>query len=108
MVYLFQIGQDSFSEFVRELRHYGVRVDPSLELRRGEGMWCRYDLNERQIYLSVPNTAEPGGKLYLLYLRSLLRCESNAEFMQLSEFLIPYFVAHGDGTPFASPLWSVQ
>jgi hypothetical protein len=97
MVYLFQIGQDSFSEFVRELWHYGVRVDPSLELRRGEGMWCHYDMNERQIYLSVPNTAAPGGKLYLLYLRSLLCCESNAEFMQLSEFLIPYFVAHEMG-----------
>lgn len=97
MVYLFQIGQDSFSGFVKELQHYGVRVDPSLELRRGKGMWCHYNMKERQIYLSVPNTAEPGGKLYLLYLRSLLRCESNAEFLQLSEFLIPYFVAHEMG-----------
>lgn len=97
MIYLFQIGQDAFSEFVRELQRYGVLVDPSLELRKGEGMWCRYDMKERQIYLSVPNTEEPGGKLYLLYLRSLLCCESNAEFMQLSEFLIPYFVAHEMG-----------
>lgn len=94
MVYLFEIGQESFARFVRELRQYGIQVDPSLELRRGEGMWCRYDIEQRQIYLSVPNTAEPGGKLYLLYLRSLLRCTSNGEFLRISEFLIPYFVAH--------------
>jgi len=63
-------------------------------LHRGTGLLCYYSLEDRQIYLSVPDFGQPVGKLQALFLRSLLGCESNEELVRFFELLIPHVVAH--------------
>lgn len=91
---LFAFAQLSFRNFLEEFAHYGIEADPSLELRQGSGILCYYDIKDRQIYLSLPNLSDPVGKLHMLFLRSLLRCESQTELWQLFYLFIPHVIAH--------------
>ncbi|MBP7693764.1 MAG: hypothetical protein KA764_17715, partial [Anaerolineales bacterium] len=91
---LFAYAQLCFHNFLDEFAQYGLAVDPDLELRQGGGVLCYYDMKDRQIYMSVPNLAEPVGKLHLLFLRSLLKCETQSDLWQLFYLLIPHVIAH--------------
>jgi hypothetical protein len=79
---------------VQELANYGLAVDPNLELRRGEGLWSYYNLDDGHIYISVPDMKAATGELHVLLLRSMLGCETNEELDRLSRFLVPYYLAH--------------
>ncbi|MGQ0602165.1 MAG: cyclic nucleotide-binding domain-containing protein [Anaerolineales bacterium] len=91
---LFAFAQLCFRNFLEEFAHYGIESDPGLQLRQGNGMLCYYDMKDRQIYLSLPNLSEPVGKLHMLFLRSLLGCESQDELWQFFYLLIPHVIAH--------------
>ena len=91
---LFSFAQLCFHNFLDEFAHYGIEADPELELRQGGGMLCYYDMKDRQIYMSLPNLGEPVGKLHMLFLRSLLKCESQDELWQFFYLFIPYVIAH--------------
>lgn len=91
---LFQLGQKHFHAFKQEFAAYGVEADPDLNLHRGTGLLCYYNLEDRQIYLSVPDLSQPVGKLQALFLRSLLGCETNEALVRFFELLIPHVVAH--------------
>lgn len=91
---LFAYAQLCFHNFLDEFAHYGIQADPGLALQQGGGVLCYYDMKDGQIYMSVPNLAEPVGKLHLLFLRSLLKCETQAELWQFFYLLIPHVIAH--------------
>ncbi len=91
---LFALGQGHFHNFLAEFAAYGLQADPGLELRRGTGLLCYYSLEERHIYLSVPDFSQPTGKLQALFLRSLLGCESNEELLRFFHLMIPHVIAH--------------
>jgi hypothetical protein len=91
---LFALGQTYFNKFLKEFAAYGIQADPGLELRKGSGFLCYYSLEERQIYLSVPDLSSPVGKLQALFLRSLLACESNEEMLRFLRLFIPHVIAH--------------
>jgi hypothetical protein len=91
---LFALAQDSFRTFLQEFASYGIWAHPDLELRPGHGMLCYYDLKDGHIYLSLPDLTEPTGKLQMLFLRSLMRCESQAELDRFFRLFIPYVIAH--------------
>lgn len=91
---LFAFAQLYFRNFVEEFARYGIETDPGLELRRGNGLLCYYDQKDRQIYLSLPNLAEPVGKLHMLFLRSLLGCENQDELWQFFYLFLPHVIAH--------------
>lgn len=91
---LLDFARQCFQDFLSEFAAYGIQVDPGLELRQGSGMLCYYDMKDRQIYLGLPNLADPVGKLHLLFLRSLLGCESQAELLQFFRLFLPYVIAH--------------
>ncbi|MCB9106942.1 MAG: hypothetical protein H6633_22255 [Anaerolineales bacterium] len=48
---------------MREFAAYGLEADPGIELRQGNGVLCYYSLEDRHIYLSVPDFSRPVGKL---------------------------------------------
>jgi hypothetical protein len=91
---LFDLGQQHFESFIEEFGSYGIEADPGLDLRRGAGLLCYYSLEDRQIYLSVPDFNNPVGKLQLLFLRSLLGCESDQELLRFFQLFIPHVIAH--------------
>jgi hypothetical protein len=91
---LFSLGQKHFRAFLAECAGYGIQADPDLELRPGSGLLCYYSLQDRHIYLSVPDLSQPTGKLQALFLRSLLGCESNAELLRFLQLFIPHVIAH--------------
>ncbi len=91
---LFQLGQKHFNAFKAEFASYGVEPDPGLALHQGSGLLCYYNLEDRQIYLSVPDLGSPVGKLQGLFLRSLLGCEDQKELIRFLELLIPHVIAH--------------
>lgn len=91
---LFALGQRHFHNFLAEFAAYGLQADPGIELRRGTGLLCYYSLEERHIYLSVPDFSQPTGKLQALFLRSLLGCESNEELLRFFHLMIPHVIAH--------------
>lgn len=91
---LFAFAQLCFRNFLDEFAQYGLEADPGLELRQGGGVLCYYDMKDRQIYMSLPNLAEPVGKLHLLFLRSLLGVESQEEFWQFFYIFLPHVIAH--------------
>lgn len=91
---LFALGQEYFNKFLKEFASYGLEADSGIELRRGTGLLCYYSLEERHIYLSVPDLNNPLGKLQTLFLRSLLGCESNQELLDFFKLFIPHVIAH--------------
>jgi hypothetical protein len=91
---LFALGQKYFRAFLGEFAAYGLQADPGLELRQGSGLLCYYSLEDRQIYLSVPDFNQPTGKLQALFLRSLLGCENNQELLRFFQLMIPHVIAH--------------
>jgi hypothetical protein len=91
---LFELGQKHFAAFIAEFAGYGIQADPGLELRQGTGLLCYYSLEDRHIYLSVPDFNHPTGKLQALFLRSLLGCTDNEELLRFFQLLIPHVIAH--------------
>jgi hypothetical protein len=91
---LFQLGKRCFEEFSRELARYGIAVDPGMEVRRGKGVLCYYDLSDGHIYLAVPDTSSPIGRLQAMVLAATLALEGEDELFKLFELFIPHLVAH--------------
>jgi hypothetical protein len=91
---LFDLARQCFKDFLAEFAAYGIQADPDMELRPGSGMLCYYDFRDGHVYLSIPDPNDPAGKLHMLFLRSLLRCESQAELNQFFRLFIPHVVAH--------------
>ena len=91
---LFELGQYCLSAFIKEFEAYDISADPDIELRRGSGLLCYYDFNDRQIYLSMPDLSQPEGKLHLLLLRSLLYAENNDDLLRFLRLFIPQIIAH--------------
>lgn len=91
---LFAIARRYFDEFRAELHTYGVDVDPAMELRRGEGLLCYYDLADGHIYVSLPDPNEPAGKLHLFVMGSLMGCDTDEELVQFFHIFIPHLIAH--------------
>ncbi len=91
---LFELGQNAFNKFLNEFANYGIRANPDMELRQGDGMLCYYDLQDGHIYLSLPDLESPIGKLQLLFLRSLLGCENNEEVLYFFRLMLPRVIAH--------------
>jgi hypothetical protein len=91
---LFALGQKHFEAFIKEFATYGLQADSGIELRRGTGLLCYYSLEDRHVYLSVPDLSSPLGKLQTLFLRSLLGCENDEELLRFFELFIPHVIAH--------------
>jgi hypothetical protein len=91
---LFELGQEYFDKFKQEFTSYGLEADAGIELRVGRGLLCYYSLEDRHIYLSVPDFSQPVGKLQALFLRSLLGCDTNEELMRFFQLFIPHIIAH--------------
>jgi hypothetical protein len=91
---LFELGREYLLSFLKEFEVYGIYADPGIELRKGIGLFCYYNFDDRNIYLSVPNLDDPGGKLHLLLLRSLLHAENNEEVLQFFRLFLPVLIAH--------------
>jgi CRP/FNR family transcriptional regulator, cyclic AMP receptor protein len=91
---LFTVAQQCFQDFLQEFEAYGIHANPGMELRPGSGVLCYYDLKDGNVYLSVPNPSDPAGKLHLLFLRSILRCDTNAELLQFLRLFVPHVIAH--------------
>lgn len=91
---LFALGQQYFKQFIQEFASYGLEADPGIELRRGAGVLCYYSLEERHIYLSMPDFNQPIGKFQALFLRSLLGAATNEELFRFLRLFIPHIIAH--------------
>jgi hypothetical protein len=91
---LFKLGQKYFDQFLAEFATYGIKADPGIEMRPGAGMLCYYSLEERHIYLSVPDLNTPVGRLQALFFRSLLGCETNEALIYFFRLFLPHIISH--------------
>ncbi|MFO0589313.1 MAG: cyclic nucleotide-binding domain-containing protein [Polyangiaceae bacterium] len=91
---LFALGKRCFDAIVGELARHGVKVDPALGLRRGDGVMTHYSLPDKKIYLSVPDPSTPVGKLQAMVLASVLACAGESELLSLFELFVPRLIAH--------------
>ena len=89
VVDLFALGQTYFDRFLWEFADYGLEADPGIELRQGSGVLCYYSLEDRHIYLSVPDFSRSVGKLQALFLRSLLGCDSDEDLFRFLHLFLP-------------------
>jgi hypothetical protein len=98
MVDLLELGDTWFATFRRELAGYGLALDPTTQVRRGSrGMHCYYNLEDRQIYLSVPGTRTASQELQTLLLGSLLSCSDLDELLRFWSLFTPRLIAHEMG-----------
>ena len=84
----------AFARIVDRLRAHGVPISPDLELRAGEGVFCWCDLDDGHIYVSLPVATDPTAKLKLLFLRTLLGCDSEASLLEALDVILPWILAH--------------
>jgi hypothetical protein len=94
---IYEIGCRALLALRTELAACGALIDPRLELRRGNGLLCHYDLVDGHIYLASPDPETARGKFELLLLRSLLRFDSTDEILRFLELITPWLVAHEAG-----------
>jgi hypothetical protein len=91
---LFVLAAEYFARFLREFEQYGMQARSGIQLLRGAGMLCYYSLEDQNIYLSLPDSSTPIGRLQAVFLRSLLGCDSQQELSELFRLFIPYVIAH--------------
>lgn len=91
---LFALAIEHFARFLREFEQYGMQARPGIQLLRGAGMLCYYSLEDQNIYLSLPDSSAPIGRLQAVFLRSLLGCDSPEQLAELFRLFIPYVIAH--------------
>ena len=84
----------AFAHIVDRLRAHGVPVSPNLELRAGEGVFCWCDYDDGHIYVSLPVATDPTARLKLLFLRTLLGCDSEASLVEALDVILPWVLAH--------------
>ncbi|MBA3531103.1 MAG: cyclic nucleotide-binding domain-containing protein [Ardenticatenales bacterium] len=94
LIDLFALGQSCLTSFIQEFESYGITADPRLTLLRGKGVLCYYDFKDGNIYLSTPDLSDPKSKLQMLFMRSILRCDSNEELFEFLGLFIPQVIAH--------------
>ncbi len=91
---LFALGKQCFEQFAGELARYGIHIDPNMEVRRGKGVLCYYDLEDGHIYLALPDLTSPLGKLQAMVLASTLSLAGEDELVALFELFVPHVIAH--------------
>ena len=91
---LFALGKQCFEQFSQELARYGIEVDPKMQVRRGKGVLCYYDLEDGHIYLALPDLTSSLGKLQAMVLASTMSLAGEDELIALFELFIPHLIAH--------------
>jgi hypothetical protein len=91
---LFDLATRCLAECVAELGVYGIRVDPRLELRRGDSRCCDDDPRDGHIHLALPDFSSHAGRLHARRLGASLGCSSDRELMRFFSVMIPWLVAH--------------
>ncbi len=94
---LWGVARQSLLALTDGLASYGAYVDDGLELRAGVGLLCHYSMQDRHIYLALPDLHNASGKFMLFLLRSVVNFDENAHVMRLVELLLPWMVAHEIG-----------
>ncbi len=91
---LFELGKQYFDKFLKEFASYGIHADPGFKLCNGTSIFCHYNLEDGNVYLSPFDVDSPIGKLQLLFIRSLLGCETDEEVFYFFELMMPRLIAH--------------
>jgi hypothetical protein len=91
---LFQSALETFHRLVSEFAAYGLLINPGLELRQGHGVMCYTDLNDGNIYVSVPDLPDGDSKLQALFLGSLIGCQDEPRVIRFFQLLLPWGIAH--------------
>lgn len=91
---LFALGKQHFELFAKELSRYGIEIDPKMQVRRGRGVLCYYNLDDGHIYLAVPDLTSSIGRLQAMVLASTLSLTGEDELIALFELFIPHLIAH--------------
>ncbi len=94
---LLELARECLDRLRRELLRYGVTLPPGLEVHPGDGLFCCYDLQDRRIYLGLPDPRDPIGQLRLALFRPALACATDAEMAALTRLLLPRLLAHEVG-----------
>lgn len=90
----FAWGVEVFNRVVREMAEYGIHTDPGLTLRRGSSVFCYYDLEQRAVYLSVPDTHNAIGRFQLAVAKSTLGFDHEEDMFRFMRLVLPRFIAH--------------
>ncbi|MCF2151400.1 hypothetical protein IQ276_034300 [Desmonostoc muscorum LEGE 12446] len=91
---LFDLAQQYFYLIKQEYAEYGIQVNPATRLHPTTGFLSYYDLQDKQIYLSLPDHISSATKLRQLLLRSLYGFGTNEELYTLARLLLPHTIAH--------------
>ena len=91
---LYDDSTEYFRYILSELRNYGIEPDPNLELRRSPSMQSYYNLTDGHIYLAVPDLKTSPGRMFKLFMKSLLSIEDDATYREFMRMLMPRLLAH--------------
>ena len=94
---VFERAKALFDEYLGICRAYGIQPDPNMKLHRATGLNSYYNLADRQISLAIPSLKGGTGPLLLLFMKNMIGLESNAEFLEILNILVPRLVAHEMG-----------
>ncbi|AFY47695.1 hypothetical protein Nos7524_1832 [Nostoc sp. PCC 7524] len=92
--HLFDLAQQYFDELKQECAAHGIRINTATRLHPTTGFLSYYDLQEKQIYLSLPDHVSSVTKLQQILARSLYGFQSNEEHYNLIRLLLPHTIAH--------------
>jgi hypothetical protein len=94
---VFERAMSLFEEYLGICRAYGIQPDPNMKLHRATGLNSYYNLADGQISLALPTLKGGTGPLLLLFMKNMLGVDSNAEFLEIMNILVPRLVAHEMG-----------
>jgi hypothetical protein len=94
---LHNLGHQHFQRFKEELADYRIELSPDIEIRQGKHILPYYDLKDGHIYLPNFDLENASGKLQLMFVRSLLSCNTNEEFFDFYRVAMAWMIAHEMG-----------
>jgi hypothetical protein len=90
-------AQDIFDEFISTCKAYGIQPDPKMKLHRASGLNSYYNLADGQISLAIPTLKGGTGPMLLLFMKTMMDIQTNSEFLELMNILVPRLVGHEMG-----------
>lgn len=89
-----EMGERVYEALSRELDTYGIPKSDTLQVLRAKSIIPYYDPRDGNIYLPNFDPDDPMGKLQLIFLRSLLSCDSNEEIFEFFQVIMPWLIGH--------------
>lgn len=90
----FDKALQTYDDFLRALRRFGMAVSPDLRIIQDDCLFCYYDPSRNVIAFSIPDPQTPKGRLAWHFYLNIVAAPTFEDLFEFSRITLPRIVAH--------------